>query len=196
MSRPSAAQATAYKTLYSFKGSPDGADPKGALVIGKFGELYGTTFAGGTSVHGTVFVLTKGTGEPWKETVLHGFSGSDGQYPQSALVFGAGPGGSGTIFELAPPFHFRKRVDGDSPVRFHPQPQRSERSSSRAAPHRSRRNPIHHDGGWPRRTAGFRLGLVVALVPPATPGGAWTENELWYSFSLNFRAVATPARAC
>ena len=51
-----AAQSPRYETLYSFKGSPDGADPKGALPIGKSGELYGATFAGGTSVLGTVFV--------------------------------------------------------------------------------------------------------------------------------------------
>ncbi|HXM43970.1 MAG TPA: hypothetical protein VN924_22235 [Bryobacteraceae bacterium] len=29
MPRPSAAQSASYETLYSFKGSPDGADPKG-----------------------------------------------------------------------------------------------------------------------------------------------------------------------
>ena len=37
---------------------------------------------------GTVFELTKPTGEPWKEAVLYNFSGSEGQYPQSTLVFG------------------------------------------------------------------------------------------------------------
>jgi hypothetical protein len=103
-------------TLYSFKGSPDGADPKGGLVIGTDGALYGTTFAGGTYVLGTVFVLTKPTGEPWKETVLHNFSGPDGQHPESTLAGSTGAlygttiqiaygGGAapGAIFELSPP---------------------------------------------------------------------------------------------
>jgi uncharacterized repeat protein (TIGR03803 family) len=110
--RPAAAQA-AYETIYSFKGSPDGADPKGALLIAKDGALYGTTYAGGTSVDGTVFELTHATGGPWQETVLHNFSGSDGQYPASTLVFGStgsiygttsrGGGGGGVIFEMTPP---------------------------------------------------------------------------------------------
>ena len=65
-----AAQATAYETIYSFQGSPDGADPSGAVVIGKDGALYSTTYAGGTSGLGTVFVLTPATGAPWTETVL------------------------------------------------------------------------------------------------------------------------------
>jgi hypothetical protein len=110
-----AAQAASYETIYSFKGSPDGGDPKAGLVIGKNGALYGTTYGGGASVLGTVFEMTKSAGEPWKETVLYSFSGSDGQYPESALVFGStgtlygvtvgggGGGSTGVIFALAPP---------------------------------------------------------------------------------------------
>ena len=49
MARAGAAQATAYYTLYSFKGDPDGAQPKGAVVIDNDGALYGATFAGGIS---------------------------------------------------------------------------------------------------------------------------------------------------
>ena len=190
MPRSVAAQSPRYQTLYSFKGSPDGADPEGALVIGKFGELYSTTFAGGTSVLGTVFMLTHATGQPWKETVLHSFSGSDGQYPQSALVFGStgafygvtvggGPGGSGTIFELAPPstsggawtetvlYGFTYNGNGQNAVPNGP--------------------PLIGPGGTlytttqggPDGPAGTALGLVVALVPPATPASNWTEYELY-----------------
>ena len=88
MPHASDAQSATYETLYSFQGSPDGADPRGALVIGTNGALYGTTFAGGAPVDGTVFALTMAPADPWKETVLHSFNGSDGQYPQSALVYG------------------------------------------------------------------------------------------------------------
>jgi uncharacterized repeat protein (TIGR03803 family) len=111
--RAATAQATAYYTLYSFKGDPDGAQPRGGVVIGKAGALYGTTFIGGTSGLGTIFELTPTTGVPWKETVLHNFNGADGEYPASALVFGGtgalygatggGGGGAGAIFELVPP---------------------------------------------------------------------------------------------
>jgi uncharacterized repeat protein (TIGR03803 family) len=114
MARAGAAQATAYYTLYSFKGDPDGAQPNGAVVIGKGGALYGTTFLGGTSRLGTVFELTPSKGVPWKGTVLYNFSGPDGEYPSGNLVFGiegaaiygttgGGGGGAGAIFELAPP---------------------------------------------------------------------------------------------
>jgi hypothetical protein len=106
--------AQTYQTIYSFQSSPDGANPMGGLVIAANGALIGTTNAGGTSGQGTVYELTYAKGKGWKETVLHNFSGTDGQYPQSTLVFGStgaldgatalgGPGGSGAIFELAPP---------------------------------------------------------------------------------------------
>ena len=47
------------KTLYNFEGSPDGADPlfMGVALDGS-GNIYGTTYAGGTSGLGTVFEVT------------------------------------------------------------------------------------------------------------------------------------------
>jgi uncharacterized repeat protein (TIGR03803 family) len=44
--------------LYSFTGGSDGAIPRGDLVQGSDGALYGTTFSGGTSGRGVVFRLT------------------------------------------------------------------------------------------------------------------------------------------
>jgi uncharacterized repeat protein (TIGR03803 family) len=202
MQHPVAAQSPRYETLYSFKGNPDGADPKGALLIGKSGELFGTTFAGGTSVLGTVFVLTPATGQPWKETILHNFTGSDGQYPQSALTFGSngefygvtvggGPGGSGAIFELAPPttsggawtqtvlYGFSYNGNGQNAVPNGP--------------------PLIGPGGTlytttlggPNGPTGFPLGLLVALEPPATTDGAWTEYELYaFGFYSGYRSYA------
>lgn len=48
----------AEKVLYSFGGGPSGATPNGALTIGKKGQLFGTTSAGGTKSLGTAFRLT------------------------------------------------------------------------------------------------------------------------------------------
>ncbi len=76
MPHPAAAQTAAYQTLYSFKGSPDGADPRAAVTIGKNGALYGATYLGGACKVGTVFALAKTAGEPWKVTVLLSFDGS------------------------------------------------------------------------------------------------------------------------
>ncbi|MGA2075853.1 MAG: choice-of-anchor tandem repeat GloVer-containing protein [Terriglobia bacterium] len=69
--------------LYSFSGTPDGANPVGGLVMDVAGNLYGTTEGGGASNNGTVFML--GTAD--KETVLYSFSGTpDGANPVGGLV--------------------------------------------------------------------------------------------------------------
>ena len=79
--------------LHSFAGQPsDGALPYDALARDKAGNLYGTTYSGG-SVNtcsgrpgcGTVFKLTPGG----KETILHNFTdGSDGSLPGgTAAIF-------------------------------------------------------------------------------------------------------------
>lgn len=77
----SAAEGQTYKVIYSFKGGSDGSAPYNPLV--KIGSsLYGTTSQGGASNYGTVFkVSVDGT-----ESILHSFSGSDGQNPESGLI--------------------------------------------------------------------------------------------------------------
>jgi uncharacterized repeat protein (TIGR03803 family) len=102
--------------LYSFNGGTDGSGPDAAVVMDKQRNLYGTTYAGGSSGCfegmgcGTVFKLDK-TG---KETVLHRFmNGPDGSTPEGGLVWdaagnlygtasGAEGGGStnGVVFRL------------------------------------------------------------------------------------------------
>lgn len=105
--------------LYSFRrGDGDGSAPNSPLVIGKSGELYGTTkFGGAEPGLGTVFRLVR-TATGWDEEVLHRFAGGpDGGTPDGPLVrsaygtlFGATIGGSihngvytdGTVYEIAP----------------------------------------------------------------------------------------------
>ena len=45
------------KILWSFNGT-DGADPLGDLILDSAGNLYGTTFRGGSSGAGVVFEVT------------------------------------------------------------------------------------------------------------------------------------------
>jgi len=47
-----------FEILHNFSGGLDGASPKGALILGADGNLYGTTASGGTSNIGTVFEIT------------------------------------------------------------------------------------------------------------------------------------------
>src|SRR5579862_555226 len=98
------------------------------VVMGPNGALYGT---GKTN---TVFALTPPAtpGDAWPETVLHTFTGLNG--------------------------------DGLAPY---------------ACPIRGRSGSLYgttQEGG----TLGF--GIVYQLIPPATQGGAWTENVI-YTFT-------------
>jgi len=112
--------------LYSFRLSGgDGNAPLDSLVVDQFGNLYGTTSAGGANFEGTVFELSPPAtqGGHWTETVLFSFGGiSDGAAPSfGSLVFdqagnlygttsvggltgeGCSSAGCGTVFELSPP---------------------------------------------------------------------------------------------
>ncbi len=102
-------------TLYSFciqLGCTDGAFPRGGLVQGSDGNLYGTTSAGGAT-WGTIFKITPGGAL----TTLHIFNGTDGSEPEGALIQGidgnfygttahGGNGncsfGCGTVFKITP----------------------------------------------------------------------------------------------
>lgn len=109
------------QVLHKFAGPlNDGVYPSGALIFDGQGNLYGTTFIGGSYGAGTVFELSPGAGGVWSEKVLHSFKpqfsgGTDGfdLYADGLALDGAGnlfgttnSGGSscycGTVFELSP----------------------------------------------------------------------------------------------
>lgn len=106
-------------TLHTFAGAPDGNYPNGGLVLDASGNLYGTTWLGGTSTLcqngcGTAFRLTPSG----SETILHSFTNkykktSDGAYPNGSLLLDAqgnlygttyfgGAANKGTVFKLTP----------------------------------------------------------------------------------------------
>lgn len=103
-------------TLYTFTGGNDGANPRGGVVIGSDGTLYGTTVSGGGSAGGgTVYQLrprpttSPSTLQPWNETVLFRFTDdSTGLNPQGNLTLDAAGnlygvtylGGYGVVWEL------------------------------------------------------------------------------------------------
>ncbi|MGO8793576.1 MAG: choice-of-anchor tandem repeat GloVer-containing protein [Candidatus Sulfotelmatobacter sp.] len=102
------------KILHSFGKGTDGANLYAGLVFDDSGNLYGTTYAGGTYAAGTAFELSLRTGGGWAEKILHNFgNGTDGANPCASLIFDiAGSlygttyqGGAytvGTVFEMSP----------------------------------------------------------------------------------------------
>jgi uncharacterized repeat protein (TIGR03803 family) len=98
--------------LFSFAGSPDGANPSSAVTFDGNGNLYGTTLDGGAGF-GTVYQLTP-SGSGWAEKVLYAFQNSnDGAIPYAGIaldpdgnLYGAtffdGAYGGGAVFELMP----------------------------------------------------------------------------------------------
>jgi uncharacterized repeat protein (TIGR03803 family) len=103
------------KVLHNFGNAMDGFEPQAGLTLDDAGNLYGTTWGGGTYGFGTVFELSpKGDGK-WSETRLHNFNydGVDGRSPVAGVVFDAmgnlygitfegGTYDDGTVFELSP----------------------------------------------------------------------------------------------
>src|SRR6266496_1394162 len=102
-----------FRALYSFQGQPDGSFPYGALLFDASGNIYGTTYYGGTNGIGAVYKLSPRPVGEWEENVIYSFQGgSDGNSPISNLVFDTvgnlygttseGGLGSGAIFKLSP----------------------------------------------------------------------------------------------
>lgn len=100
--------------VYSFRGGSDAASPYGGVTADKAGNLYGSSFAGGTQGLGTVYSLTR-KGRGYTERVLHSFLGPpyDGEFPygcvtedQKGDLYGTTREGGtyelGTVFELMP----------------------------------------------------------------------------------------------
>ncbi|HEY1787276.1 MAG TPA: choice-of-anchor tandem repeat GloVer-containing protein [Verrucomicrobiae bacterium] len=116
--------------LYSFTGAHDGAEPVAGLVQADDGNLYGTTFEGGTNGYGAIFrITTNGVLTP-----LYSFAdGHDGAYPEGALVqandgnlygttYEGGTNGYGVVFQittsgaLTPLYSFTDHSDGADPL--------------------------------------------------------------------------------
>jgi uncharacterized repeat protein (TIGR03803 family) len=118
------------EVLYTFTGAADGGQPEAALVMDSSGNLYGTTYSGGSAGLGTVFELST-TGH---ERVLHSFvGGADGSNPIAGLVmnsvgvffgttYSGGVYSGGTVFEVTKGgrervlHSFGQGTDGASPI--------------------------------------------------------------------------------
>jgi uncharacterized repeat protein (TIGR03803 family) len=104
--------------LHSFGYGTDGWQVFGGLALGASGNLFGTTYGGGTGAvfgAGIIFELSPSGAGSWTEEVLYNFGNSvtDGQYPNAGLVLDSGgrlygstewggASGYGTIFKVTP----------------------------------------------------------------------------------------------
>lgn len=84
------AQSQSFKVIYNFTGKgSDGATPYGGPILDSLGNLYGTTYLGGTYGSGSVYRLSR-RGSSWTYSSLYSFKGgSDGAGPAfGSLVIG------------------------------------------------------------------------------------------------------------
>jgi len=102
--------------IYSFPSSGNnGSGPLAPVAFDTNGNLYGTTYVGGSNNEGVVFELTYANGQ-WNEGVLYNFTGNDGANPEAGVVIDqsnnvygtttdGGQGGfgcgCGVVFEIA-----------------------------------------------------------------------------------------------
>jgi uncharacterized repeat protein (TIGR03803 family) len=97
------ASAGTEKVLHSFN-LKDGYDPYSGVIFDQAGNLYGTTFYGGSQACenngcGVVFKLTPNGDGTWTEQALYTVTGgTDGSHPYSTLVFDAAGNLYGTTF--------------------------------------------------------------------------------------------------
>ena len=59
--------------LYSFTLLNDGGFPKSGVITDAAGNLYGTTYGGGSANYGTAWELSPSSGGTWTLTTLHNF---------------------------------------------------------------------------------------------------------------------------
>jgi uncharacterized repeat protein (TIGR03803 family) len=106
-----------YRVIHKFAGGNDGATPATTMALDQKGNLYGTTWNGGSAACylgcGTIFELTPPTpGGAWTETILHDWANS-GQDPDGSIVvfhdetlYGTseffGTSNDGTVFTMTP----------------------------------------------------------------------------------------------
>jgi uncharacterized repeat protein (TIGR03803 family) len=104
--------ASAPTTLVSFTGA-DGSQPLASLLADAAGDLFGTTYQGGSDNDGTVFEIAKtSSGYASTPTILASFTGADGADPVCSLIVDAkgdifgtteegGINNEGMVFEIA-----------------------------------------------------------------------------------------------
>lgn len=167
--------------LHLFEGS-DGRYPMAGLKMDSAGNLYGTTYEGGTTARGTVFQLAPGIGGKWTYADLYSFNGgTDGEYPESNIVldaagnlygttFQGGRGGKGTVFELS---HNTDGTWSETVLKSFTGPDGAYPSAGVTLDGAGNLYGTTAQGGG-SGCEGNGCGIVFRLMPAS--GGSWTET--------------------
>jgi uncharacterized repeat protein (TIGR03803 family) len=164
--------------LHSFAGGTDGNQPlmfQTTLALDGHGNIYGSTYYGGTASEGTVFELIPESSGAYAEKILHSFQGgAAGANPltgvtldQSGNVYGGvlkggTQGGSGALFKLTAANGYGMTFVHDFNIFTDP---------AKSAPHR----PFFFDA------TGDLYGTTEYAVYKLTPAlGGFSETVLWF----------------
>ncbi len=178
--------------IFGFYQPDDGESPTAGLIFDKSGSLYGTTQLGGDSgFDGTVFQLRPPNhpGGRWSENI-YSFKGgpADGSQPEGDLIWvrgslvgttsGGGSDNSGIVFQIGP-----SPTGITESVLYTFQLGNISGTVTSGLVADSALNLYGTTGGGEATNcdSGFGCGTVFQLMPPSSPGGAWTQNVL-YSF--------------
>jgi uncharacterized repeat protein (TIGR03803 family) len=183
--------------IYSFQGGSDGKEPEAGLVADRAGNLYGTTYSGGSTGWGTAFELSPPTapGDPWTEKILYAFQGgTDGKEPKAALIFdsmgnlygttfgGSNTGcfgnGCGTVFELSPPSAPGMAWTETVLHHFQGSGDGGNPTASLVFDAAGNLYGTASAGGNLERCESEGCGTVFELSPASSPGGSWTYSLL------------------
>lgn len=188
------------KVLHSFNiDGIDGYFTTAALAFDGAGNLYGTTFFGGTSDRGTVFELSPVAGGGWTEKVLHSFlnDSTDGGFPRAAVAIDSsgnlygtttngGPNDFGVVYQLTSDgsgnwtetiLHTFSGTDGANPFGRLLLDSAGNLYGTTSA------------GGGSTAQCKFGCGTVFELKKSS--GGTWTE-KLLHNFTINSKDGTFP----
>jgi uncharacterized repeat protein (TIGR03803 family) len=184
------AAAISESVLWNFIGAPDdGAFPVAGLIFDLRGNLYGTTYNGGTNGAGTVFELSPPTGiqTQWSERVLWNFGAfsDDGVEPAAGLTFdlrgnlygtteNGGTNTVGTVFELSPPIDIQRQWSERVLWNFGASGDGVEPVAGLTIDLRGNLYGTTQFGG-----TNIAAGTVFELSPPISIQRQWSERVLW-----------------
>jgi uncharacterized repeat protein (TIGR03803 family) len=198
--------------LYDFPNFSTGINPWAGLTSDKAGNLYGTTWLGGSGADGVVFRLAppRAQGGSWTYTILYNFKGGvDGGQPQAGAVFDQEGnlygttevggalnqciGGCGVVFRLSPSSDPNALWNETVLYKF-PSNCDGFCAGTLSGVTLDQSGNVYGttDYGGTGFCGGGGCGTVFRLKRPATKGGAW-KHQVLYNFLAGTDGAAPAA---